>query len=204
VSRRAACAERGERLVIERAGIDRIGVDRTADELRRAFDGAFAQPPVAARERVEDFINIRVGGDAYAIRLREISEVVARRPIVPVPAAAAHLLGVAGIRGSIVPVFALAPLLGYRGEWDAPWLVLVAGSDPIALAFSEFAGYAQLPASAIHTNQTPGRRREHAREYAREIASTGEGARAIVTMPLIVAAVRNRLGHDEPPPSDEK
>ena len=173
-------------------------VNGSVAELSAAFDRSFALPPIDAPPGIEDFINIRVVGDPYAVRLAEITAVVARRTVIPVPASSRHFLGLAGIRGGIVPVFGLASMLGYAGDSDAPaWMVLVGVEEPIALAFSEFEGHLRLPASAIHASASRGAAQQH----VREVASTDAGVRAIISIPLIVAAIRNRIGHDQRQPS---
>jgi purine-binding chemotaxis protein CheW len=174
-------------------------IDQNVAELKRRFDQSFALPPGKLAEAVEDFIKIRVAGDPYAIRLREITEMVAKRAIVSLPAAAPHLLGLAGIRGGIVPVFGLASILGYRSDFDAPgWMVLTGDDEPIALAFSDFDRYLRLSASAIHADET------HAavHQSVREVASTDAGVCAVISIPLIVATIRDRTGHDRPQPSN--
>jgi chemotaxis signal transduction protein len=88
-------------------------VESKAAELRQAFDLSFALPPPPASQEVEDLLTIRVAGDPYAIRLGDIAGMVAGRKVVPVPAVTLDLLGLAGIRGGVVPVFGLASILGY-------------------------------------------------------------------------------------------
>src|ERR1039458_7695948 len=88
-------------------------VESKAAALRQAFDQSFALPPPPASQEVEDLLAIRVAGNPYAIRLRDIAGIVAGRKVVPVPAVRLDLLGLAGIRGGVVPVFGLASILGY-------------------------------------------------------------------------------------------
>ena len=83
-----------------------------ADQLRQAFDRSFAMPPSMSSPEDEDLLMIRVAGDPYAIHLLDIAEIVTDRRVVSIPAVTPHLLGLAGIHGSIVPVFGLASILG--------------------------------------------------------------------------------------------
>jgi chemotaxis signal transduction protein len=163
--------------------------------LRRAFDQSFAVPPPQGSQELEDLLKIRVAGDPYAIRLRDIAEIVARRKVVPIPGGTPDLLGSAGIRGGIVPVFALGLLLGYGQVADAPaWMVLCRSDEPIALAFPEFEGYARLPKSSIHLddNLHPGR------QHVKEVARMDTEFRAVISIPLIVATIRNRASPTRP------
>src|ERR1035437_7130077 len=121
-------------------------VDSTSAKLRQAFDRSFALPPSQASQEVEDLLTIRVAGDPYAILLRDIAGMVAGRRVVPVPAVTPDLLGLAGIRGGIVPVFGLASILGYGPAPGSPrWMILCGAEEPIALAFSGFQAYLRLP-----------------------------------------------------------
>lgn len=166
-----------------------------AAALRRAFDLSFASPPAEASEEVEDLLAIRVAGDPYAIRLREIAGVVAGRKVVAVPAAALDLLGLAGVRGGVVPVFGLASMLGYLQAPGSPrWMILCGAEDPIALAFSEFEGYLRLPRSALHADEN----HRATRRYVNQVAITAAGARAVISISLVVAAIRNRSGLNRP------
>ena len=167
-------------------------VRRKAAELRHAFDRSFALPPPQALQEVEGFLTIRVAGDPYAIRLREIAGMVAGRRVIPVPAIPLDLLGLAGIRGGVVPVFGLASILGYGQAAGSPrWMILCGAEDPIALAFSDFEGYLQLPQSSLQADENL----RATRPYVNQIAGTAAGVRAVISIPLIVAAILNRSGH---------
>lgn len=162
-----------------------------AAELRRQFDRAFALPPPRAEQELEDLLAIRVSGTAYAIRARDIVGIVTGRKLVAVPAATPHLLGLAGIRASIVAVFGLASILGHgQGADSARWMVLCGADEPIALGFSELEGYLRLPKAALHTDQ----KLDGAREYLEAVASTDAGLRAVIGIPAVVAKIRNRIG----------
>jgi purine-binding chemotaxis protein CheW len=164
-------------------------LETKAMQLRHAFDLSFAAPLSQESQDVEDILTVRIGGDPYAIRLRDIAGVVTKRPVVSVPSPRHDLLGVAGIRGNIVPVFDLASLLGYPQVPNATrWMVLCALDEPIALAFSDFEGYLRLPASALHVDEKP----RTAQQHPQEIARTDSGVRPVISIPLIVATIRHQ------------
>jgi purine-binding chemotaxis protein CheW len=168
-------------------------VESKAAELRQAFDLSFALPPPQASQEVEDLLTIRVAGDPYAIRLRDIAGIVAGRRVIPVPAVTLDLLGLAGIRGGVVSVFGLASILGYGQAPGSPrWMILCGAEEPIALAFSDFEGYLRLPKSSLHADENL----RTARQYVNQVASTEAGARAVISIPLVVATIRNRTGHN--------
>jgi chemotaxis signal transduction protein len=167
------------------------GLDGRVVALRRAFDESFAAPPPEGSQGLEDLLRIRVAGDPYAIRLRDIAGVVARRKIVPVPGGSPDLLGSAGIRGGIVPVFGLSLLLGYDHAADLPsWMVLCGSDESIALAFPELEGYSRLPRSSIHVDDNL----RPASQHVKEVARMGLEFRPIISIPLIAATIRNRTG----------
>jgi chemotaxis signal transduction protein len=119
--------------------------------LREAFDQAFAAVPATVTETSEDLLAVRVAGDAYALRLREITALVASRKIVPLPSRRRELLGVAGHRGSLVAVYSLAALLGYEADSKPPsWLVLARSAAPVGLAFGEFEGFLRVWSKDLH------------------------------------------------------
>ena len=168
-----------------------------AAQLRQAFDRTFALPPTLASPEVEDLLTIRVAGDPYAIRLLDIAEIVTERKVVSVPAVTPDLLGLTGIRGGIVPVFGLSSILGYGPDPGSPrWMILCGSEEPIALAFSDFEGYLRLPTSALYPDENS-RTREHV-TYVNQVASTPDGVRAVISIPLIMATIRNRISQHRP------
>jgi chemotaxis signal transduction protein len=168
-------------------------VESKAAELRQAFDLSFALPPPQASQEFEDLLAIRVAGDPYAIRLRDIAGIVAGRRVVSVPAVTLDLLGLAGIRGDVISVFGLASILGYGQAPGSPrWMILCGAEEPIALAFSDFEGYLRLPKSSLHADENL----RSTRQYVNQVASTEAGARAVISIPLVVATIRNRTGHN--------
>lgn len=166
-----------------------LGFESRASALRGAFDQSFAAPPPQATGEIENLLIIRVAEDPYAIRLHDIAGVVARRKIVPIPGGAPDLLGAATVREGIVPVFALAMLLGYPATGGTPtWMVLCRSPEAIAVGFAELEGYVQLPRSAIHLDDSL----RPARQHVKEVARIHGGFRPVISLPLVVATIRNR------------
>jgi purine-binding chemotaxis protein CheW len=147
----------------------------SAEEMRRRFDAVFAAPPVGRGADVASFLALRIGGDGFAFRIQHMSGLVAARRIVPLPGSASAMLGLAGIRGLVVPVFSLSVLMGYGSERPR-WLALCAGEagDTIALGFSDFDGYVEALASDVRAvdavdagEARPARRASFVRELVR-------------------------------------
>ena len=169
-----------------------------AAQLRQAFDHSFALPPSADSPEVQDLLMIRVAGDPYAIRLLDITEIVTGRSVVSVPTITPGLLGLAGIRGGIVPVFGLSSILGYGPDSGSPrWMVLCGAEEPIALAFSNFEGYLRLPTSALHVDENFSATSEKTK-YLDQVARTPDAVRAVISIALILATIRNRISQHRP------
>jgi purine-binding chemotaxis protein CheW len=164
------------------------GVASRAEQLRRAFDRTFAEPPRAAIDDAENLLAIGVGGDSYAVRLGEIAGVFVDRTIVPLPTPIVGLLGVAALRAGIVPVYALRALLGHSTTSETPrWLFLA--RDAVALAFDQFDGHVRIARSAIAPAVG-----ESSRAHVRETARIGSAMRAVVSVESLVDAIKQRVG----------
>jgi chemotaxis signal transduction protein len=121
----------------------------TAATLRRHFDEAFAAPASPITEPLEDLLAIRVGSDSYALRLSEIAGLHLGVKIVPVPSPVPQLLGIAGIRGMMVPIYDLAALLRYPPEANSRWFVLARAPRPVGFAFETFESHLQVSQASL-------------------------------------------------------
>jgi len=158
-------------------------------ELRRAFDSAFAAEPVAPAERV-GLIALRAGARSYAVRTSDVASVVAAGAIVPLPCDDPALLGLAAVRGTPLPVYDLAALLG-EGAAKAPrWMILSHGPDRLALAFDELEGYLRVPlADIVAAAPDPA-----APLAAPELVRAGSSLRSVVSVASVVRRVKQRCG----------
>jgi chemotaxis signal transduction protein len=161
-----------------------------AGTLRREFDEAFAR--VAGRQGapVEDLLAIRVSGDPYALRLAECAGLFVDRNVTPLPTAVPELLGLAGFRATLVPVYDLRALLGYpRGE--APrWMVSATGSAVVALAFDAFEAHLRVERAALVADDAPAQR------HAPRLARLPGGARPLLSVPSLLEAIEARARSD--------
>lgn len=155
--------------------------------MREEFDRSFSLPMRADPPRTVDLLAIRLRGDGFALRAREISGLTMSRKIVPLPGGATALLGLTGIRGTLMPAWDLASLLGYGGQArGARWLVLGQGDAPWALAFDGFDGFFRVLGSDIH----PGAAGEGGAGSARESCVFGGCGRPLVSLPLILETIK--------------
>lgn len=158
-----------------------------AEELRRAFDQSFAESALVKQAPLEDFLAIGVGTDPYAVRLAEVSTLLADRPITRLPSPIPELLGIAGFRSAIVPVYDLRALLGYSVGSAARWL-MIAAAMPVALAFDAFDGHFRLPLEARERES----RNEPARQHVREVVRAASVVRPVVHLASVLEEIKKR------------
>ena len=162
------------------------------NQLRRAFDEAFAAPVVDQSEDFATLIAIRVAGQPFALRATEIAALAKRRRIVPAPSRVAELLGLAGIRGELVPVYDLAALLGLSRNGEPQWLALIHQEAKLALAFDTIEGLVEIRKTDQFTDDT-GPSGSHVRQLARIGAET----RAVVDIAAVAETIRQHAGLSE-------
>ena len=184
-----------------------VQIGEQAAELRRDFDRSFAEPPRARRPPSVDLLAIRLAGDPFMLRLSAVSGVFASKKLTPLPGASPELLGIAGFRGSVVPVYDLSMLLGYPASDKPRWLVLAA-AQPVALAFEGLDGYLRLPLDRIAQPEQPQSARTHVREFARvadpRTPAHSAAPRPLVELDSIVAAIRQRVRDSLPTQQPER
>lgn len=120
-----------------------------AADLRADFDGAFARAHAAEAPPQVDLLLIGVADRGYALRLSEVVELLADRRLVSVPSPRRDLLGLAGLRGVVTPVYDLAQSLGQPPAHEPRWLVQVRAAAPFAVAFERFERHLRLPLSDL-------------------------------------------------------
>ena len=163
-----------------------------AERLRREFDDAFAAPREAQGGAGEIVVTIRVAGHAYALRMGQIAGLARDRKIVAVPSPVPELLGLAGVRGELVPVYSLAAWLGHGREATARWLALCGAGERAGLAFGEIEGQLAVQPGQLVAAPPSGGHEEHVRDWLRTDGDT----RPIVDVASIFAAIQRRCRGD--------
>jgi len=169
---------------------DDARVQLRAEALRREFDAAFAR--VAGRQDapVEELLMIRVSGDPYALRLAECAGLFVDRRITPLPTAVPELLGLAGFRATLVPVYDLRTLLGYtRGETPR-WMVSAKGGTVVALGFDAFEAHERVDRASLVADDAPAQR------HAPRLVRLPGGARPLLSVPSLLEAIEARARSD--------
>jgi purine-binding chemotaxis protein CheW len=93
----------------------------------------------------------RVGRELFATRLAAALEAFERPPVDVLPEMPAGMLGVAMLRGEMLPVFSPERVLGARGEQpDGVLLVLPDGGRRIALAVDDVEDVIDVDSGALY------------------------------------------------------
>jgi purine-binding chemotaxis protein CheW len=158
-----------------------------AEALRAAFDAGFAELPSPGRATTTGLLAVRIGPTPAVIRLADIAGLHADKVVTPLPLAPPEVLGLAGFRGTAVPVYDLGTLLGAPGSGRPRWCVIAAGQPMVAFAFHHFEGYREVPAEVLSADGN-GRR---------DIVTVDDQARSIVELPALVSAIAARTARGE-------
>jgi len=150
-------------------------------EFRRAFDQSFALEQEFQNQVRVNVLMMSIAGNPFAVRLSEISGVSKCPKIVPVPSHSPALIGLAGIRSELFPVYSTAELLGYPREEQVRWLLIAGKQSPIALALENLETCISVPIEAFV-------RSEQVREKARfqEVLTVGTVVRTLIQVSELV------------------
>src|SRR5258708_24557807 len=103
--------------------------------LRRPSRKSPRLPTRSSSRMPERFLTFRVGGELYALPAQQVAEIIRLPAVARVPQAPRRLLGLANLRGNVLPVASLHGLLGGAATTDATTRAIVLdGAAPVALA----------------------------------------------------------------------
>lgn len=163
-------------------------------DLRSAFDATFAQAAGGVAQEKRRLLAVRVANHPYAIDIDEIAGLLRASKIAPLPGAPPDFLGLAGIRGNLVPTYSLVALLGHGSARDnLPWLVLWRGAELVALAFSHLDGYVELAVSEVHAGENAA-----AQPHVRRFARLHDGLVGILGISSLVESIKERIRYAGP------
>jgi purine-binding chemotaxis protein CheW len=105
---------------------------------------------------VQRYLTFRSEDRIYALPAGQITEVIRMSPLARVPHAPKSLLGLANLRGVVMPVAGARGLLGRSEATVTPTsrLIVLDGATPVALAVDEVAALVTVPASDIKSDDT--------------------------------------------------
>jgi purine-binding chemotaxis protein CheW len=100
------------------------------DERARRLAAASADVTIATGAEVLEVATFILSGERYAIETRYIREIVPLADFTPVPRSPSFLFGVVNLRGEVLAVFDLRPLLGLgQGSISDLFRVIVLGRE---------------------------------------------------------------------------
>ena len=169
-------------------------LSKSAAELRLQFDNTFVAPPPGPAEGNESLITLRAAGEALAVKMLHITAVAKRRRIVPVPTRVPGLLGITVLRGTLLPVYDLAAILGLPAPaGERSWLMLTGPETTVGLIFDEFEGQIEIDRACLYESGSSG-----SRKHLRVTAKVNDTHRAVIDIPGIVEEIRKTAGVLEP------
>jgi chemotaxis signal transduction protein len=158
------------------------------EALRHAFDRSFAEAPRSDAAPFEDLLEITVGTMPYALRMTEVFGLFADRKITLLPSTVHELLGITGLRGSVLPVYDLAALLGHSVAAGTPRWLAVAAALPVALAFEGFERHQRIRRDAI----VPHVHRDSQVRHVRDMFQSRGAARPIISIASVLEVITSR------------
>ncbi len=150
-------------------------------EYRRAFDQSFALEQVLQNQVYVNVLMMSIADNPFVVRLSEISCVSKCPKIVPVPSKSPALIGLAGIRSELLPVYSTAELLGCPREDEVRWLLIAGKQSPIALALANLDTCISVPVEAfVRSEQVRGKAK------SQEVLTVGTGVRTVIQISELV------------------
>lgn len=131
----------------------------------------------------------QLAGESFAVEVRWAREVVVFEDYTVVPRAPAHVVGVANLRGSIIPILDVRALLGLPGRQigrGSTALVISEGGVQVALAIESILGLE--PFDEVVPFGEAGRKEFG--EFGVGLLRRGEGLITLLDVPKLLEALR--------------
>ncbi|MDB5572559.1 MAG: chemotaxis protein CheW, partial [Hyphomicrobiales bacterium] len=152
---------------------------------------ADAGPAAGAHAGTRRFLTFRVDERLYALAAQDVRELIRIPPVVRVPQAPRALMGLANLRGSILPLASLRAILG-GAESDAQppgRAIVLDGAHPLALAVPSVEALVSVDAADVETRQAElAARGEEKFQGAFTTGAAREVAHILDLRPLLEAA----------------
>lgn len=144
------------------------------------------------------FVTFHVGGEQLAFRLDEAAEIIRVPPLAQMPLGPASVLGLANLRGTVLPVLSLRRLLGFgdTASDDATRIIVMNGDAPVGFAVDRIEGLSTVSARSIENGETgsgsidPG--------VVESVIKGAEGADSIKVLAPAPLLQRDFSGHTRP------
>ena len=111
---------------------------------------------IASDTAFHRFLTFRSEGRLYALPAALIAEVIRMPPIARVPQGPRCLMGLANLRGSVLPIASVRAILGRPETTNTPdsRLIVLDGDSPVALAVDEVAALVNVAQSQVSSVDT--------------------------------------------------
>lgn len=131
---------------------------------------------------------VTMGGELFAVDLREVREVFEVDSITPVPGMPPALVGVANIRGTIVPLADLRLSLGASPSTTLRYAIVVRhGSHPVGLLIDEVPEIRTIVPEDIL--ESPGARAAGGRSFLSGLVRVENRVSGMLEIPTLLASV---------------
>ncbi len=152
------------------------------------------------------FLTFLMSGRLYALPAEEIAEVIRTPAVARVPQGPVSLMGVANLRGDVLPVASLHGLLGQpaTGITAASRALVLAGAAPVAVAVDAVDALVSVAGDALDTDQALAAARPGERLLGAFRRGDGEGVARILDIRTLLAdafAQRARPAKRQPGPA---
>ena len=113
------------------------------------------QTPPDLQAAAGRFLTFRSSGRLYAVPAQDVSEVILVPPVTRVPQAPKSLLGVANLRGAVLPLVSLRAMLGHEeaGTSPARRAIVLEGAARVALAVDAVEALHTVEADRVEQRQ---------------------------------------------------
>lgn len=101
-------------------------------------------------------VTFRVGDEQLAFRLDETAEIIRLPPLAQMPLGPASVMGLANLRGTVLPVLSLRRLLGLASAAvdEATRVIVMGGAAPVGFVVDRIEGLANVAKSSIEAAAT--------------------------------------------------
>ena len=102
------------------------------------------------------FITFHVGGELLAFRLEQTAEIIRVPCLAQMPLGPASVLGLANLRGTVLPVVSVRRLLGFDNTPtdEATRIIVMSGTAPLGFAVDRIDGLSTVSARSIEGGDT--------------------------------------------------
>jgi purine-binding chemotaxis protein CheW len=134
----------------------------------------------------ERFLTFKSEGHFYALPAASVSEVARMPPVARVPQAPPSLMGLANLRGTVLPVASVRVLLGRAdvATTHASRLIVLEGASPVALAVDEVASLVRIAPEKVKTAEAD--IASEAGEHLRGVFDSGSHVTKILDIPELL------------------